>query len=144
MMLIMTRMAIMTRMVMVMMMRVPPQFSAFLLVATRSLALRTAWFSGSTCVSPSSPNGLASSCAGRALLHSLHGHWVGGGLEVHSINRNCSNRRIDRTQQKKRDSAIKSECSDQPQRSRPKTSLWSSKASVELYVMPPAPKLPYQ
>ena len=93
-------------------MRVPPQFSAFLLVATRSLALRTAWFSGSTCVSPSSPNGLASSCAGRALLHSLHGHWVGGGLEQGKIIRNCRNCRINRTQQNKRDSAIKSLCSD--------------------------------
>ena len=185
MMIIMMMMAIMKSMVMVMMMRVPPQFPAFLLVATRSLALRGAWFSGSACVGQSLPNGLASPRAGRARLHGLHGHWVGGGLEQGKISRNCRNCRINRTQQNKReseiegdcsyqredrgqeihcgvarhplnctsclqprnclinrtrlnkrDSAIKNDCSDQRDS--------ASKAPVELYVMPPAPKLPYQ
>ena len=87
MMIIMMMMAIMMRMIMVMMMRVLPQFSAFLLVATRSLASRGAWFSGSACVGRGSPNGLASSRAGRAWLHGLHAHWVGGGLEQEGLER---------------------------------------------------------
>ena len=169
---------------MVMMLRVPLQFPAFLLVATRSLALRGAWFSGSACVGQSSPNGLASPRAGRARLHGLHGHWVGGGLEQEKIIRNCRNCRINRTQQNKRDSAIEGDCSYQredrgqelhcgvarhplnctsclqPRNCRINTTqqnkresaiksvcsdaLWSSKASIEFYLMPPAPELPHQ
>ena len=113
MMIIMMMMAIMKSMVMVMMLRNPPQFPAFLLVATRSLALRGAWFSGSACVGQSVPNRLASPRAGRARLHGLHGHWVGGGLEQGKIVRNCRNCRINRTQQNKRDSAIEGDCSYQ-------------------------------
>ena len=63
------------------------QLSAFLLVGTRSLASRGAWFSGSACVGRGSPNGLSSSRAGRAWLHGLHAHRVGGGLEQEGLER---------------------------------------------------------
>ena len=73
-MLIMMMMTIVKSMVMVMMLRLPLQFPAFLPVTTRSLALRGAWFSGSACVGQSLPNGLALPRAGRARLHALDGH----------------------------------------------------------------------